>query len=62
MCAVIDVMKVEVGKKAKSNHKVSTTTEEDGTTGEKSKWMSNAQLWTGDSSQGVEELEVRFDA
>lgn len=48
---VIDVMKVEAEKK--SDHKE----EDEGATGDKSKWMSTAQLWTGDSGRDDAESE-----
>ncbi|WVZ61595.1 hypothetical protein U9M48_011447 [Paspalum notatum var. saurae] len=45
---VIDVMKEEAGKKEEEEK---TAAEEDGAAGDKSKWMSTAQLWTGDSGR-----------
>ena len=59
VCAVIDVMKAEAGTKTKNDRKA---TEEDGAAGDKSKWMSTAQLWTGDSGREDAASEVRFDA
>lgn len=49
LAEVIDVMKAEAGKKARSDRKAAA--EEDGAAGDKSKWMSTAQLWTGDSGR-----------
>uniref|UniRef100_A0A0A9H211 HTH myb-type domain-containing protein n=1 Tax=Arundo donax TaxID=35708 RepID=A0A0A9H211_ARUDO len=49
---VIDVMKEEAEKK-KSDRKE----EDEGATGDKSKWMSTAQLWTGDSGRDGAESE-----
>ncbi|KAF8783641.1 hypothetical protein HU200_000438 [Digitaria exilis] len=54
---VIDVMKAEAGKKTKSDHKTVMTIEEEGTPGDKSKWMSTAQLWTGNSNREDAESE-----
>lgn len=55
---MIDVMKAEAGKKARSDRKAAA--EEDGAAGDKSKWMSTAQLWTGDSGRDDDsESEVR---
>ncbi|KAJ1287470.1 hypothetical protein BS78_02G012300 [Paspalum vaginatum] len=51
---VIDVMKEEAGKKVgeKSDGNLNLmAAEEDGAAGDKSKWMSTAQLWTGDSGR-----------
>ncbi|KAG2639572.1 hypothetical protein PVAP13_2KG002700 [Panicum virgatum] len=48
LAEVIDVMKAEAGTKTKSDRKAA---EEDGAAGDKSKWMSTAQLWTGDSGR-----------
>lgn len=60
MCVVIDVMKAEAGKKMKRDLKAAE--EEDGTAGDKTEWMSMAQLWTRDSSQEDKESDVRFNA
>ncbi|CAO2140852.1 unnamed protein product [Urochloa humidicola] len=54
---VIDVMKAEAGKKTKSDCKMATVAEEDGAAGDKSKWMSTAQLWTGESGREDAESE-----
>ena len=56
VCAVMDVMKAEAGTKTKSDRKAA---EEDGAAGDKSKWMSTAQLWTGDSGREDAESEVQ---
>jgi hypothetical protein len=55
-------MKAEAGKKARSDRKVaSATVEEDDTVGDKSKWMSMAQLWTSDIEWEEDaKLEVIF--
>lgn len=56
--AVIDAMKAEAGKEATSDRKVAAAVaEEDSTAGDKSKWMSTAQLWTGDSGREEEDAE-----
>ncbi|KAF8783855.1 hypothetical protein HU200_000297 [Digitaria exilis] len=55
LAEVIDVMKAEAGKK-KIKRDCKAAAEEDGATGDKSKWMSTAQLWTGDNS-GREDVE-----
>ncbi|CAN6222228.1 unnamed protein product [Urochloa humidicola] len=57
LAEVIDVMKAEAGKKTKSDCKVAAAAEEDGAAGDKSKWMSTAQLWTGDSDRKDAESE-----
>ncbi|OEL16467.1 Myb family transcription factor EFM [Dichanthelium oligosanthes] len=57
LAEVIDVMKGEAGKKTKSDRKVVAAAEEDGAAGDKSKWMSTAQLWTGDSGREDAESE-----
>ncbi|CAN6212928.1 unnamed protein product [Urochloa humidicola] len=57
LAEVIDVMKAEAGKKTKSDCKVDAAAEEDGAAGDKSKWMSTAQLWTGDSGRKDAESE-----
>ncbi|CAN6180985.1 unnamed protein product [Urochloa humidicola] len=57
LAEVIDVMKAEAGKKTKSDCKVAAAAEEDGAAGDKSKWMSTAQLWTGDSGRKDAESE-----
>ena len=62
VCAVIDVMKAEAGTKTKGDRKAAVAVEEDGAAGDKSKWMSTAQLWTGDSGREDAASEVRFDA
>lgn len=72
MCAVIDVMKEEAGKKKtttrRSDRRLASAAadeeeeEEDGATADKSKWMSTAQLWTGDSGREDGESEVRHDS
>ncbi|GJN10477.1 hypothetical protein PR202_ga28572 [Eleusine coracana subsp. coracana] len=55
LASVIDVMKEEAEKK-KNDRKE----EEDGAAGDKSKWMSTAQLWTGGSGRDAAESEVRI--
>lgn len=69
VCAVIDVMKEEAGKKTtrRSDRSLAAAAavaedEEDGAAGDKSKWMSTAQLWTGDSGRQDAESEVRHDS
>lgn len=66
VCAVIDVMKEEAGKKTRTRSDRSLVAaeeeEEDGAAGDKSKWMSTAQLWTGDSGREDAEPEVRHDS
>lgn len=72
MCAVIDVMKEEAGKKKtttrRSDRRMASAAadeeeeEEDGATADKSKWMSTAQLWTGDCGREDKEPEVRHDS
>ncbi|CAO1939357.1 unnamed protein product [Urochloa humidicola] len=58
LAEVIDVMKAEAGKKTKSDRKAAAAAaEEDGAAGDKSKWMSTAQLWTGDSGREDAESE-----
>ncbi|RLM87548.1 transcription factor PCL1-like [Panicum miliaceum] len=57
LAEVIDVMKAEAGTKTKSDRKAAAAAEEDGTAGDKSKWMSTAQLWTGDSGREDAESE-----
>ena len=59
VCAVIDVMKAEAGTKTKGDRKAAVAVEEDGAAGDKSKWMSTAQLWTGDSGREDAESEVQ---
>ncbi|RLN34677.1 transcription factor PCL1-like [Panicum miliaceum] len=54
LAEVIDVMKAEAGTKTKSDRKAA---EEDGAAGDKSKWMSTAQLWTGDYGREDAESE-----
>ncbi|KAK3126216.1 hypothetical protein QOZ80_7AG0553290 [Eleusine coracana subsp. coracana] len=54
LASVIDVMKEEAEKK-KNDRKE----EEDGAAGDKSKWMSTAQLWTGGSGRDAAESERR---
>lgn len=61
---VIDVMKEEAGKKTtrRSDRSLAAAAavaedEEDGAAGDKSKWMSTAQLWTGDSGRQDAESE-----
>ncbi|EER95793.2 transcription factor HHO2 [Sorghum bicolor] len=57
---VIDVMKEEAGKKTtkRSDRSLPAAEEdEDGAAGDKSKWMSTAQLWTGDSGREDAESE-----
>ncbi|XP_039812147.1 transcription factor HHO5-like [Panicum virgatum] len=56
LAEVIDVMKAEAGTKTKNDRKA---TEEDGAAGDKSKWMSTVQLWTGDSGREDAESEVQ---
>jgi hypothetical protein len=53
--AVIDVVK-ELSEKKKNDRKE----EEDRAAGDKSQWMSTAQLWTGGSVLDAAEAEVRF--
>jgi hypothetical protein len=73
VCAVIDVMKEEAGKKKtttrrRSDRRLASAAaddeeeEADGATADKSKWMSTAQLWTGDSGREDAESEVRHDS
>jgi hypothetical protein len=72
VCAVIEVMKEEAGKKKtttrRSDRRLASAAaeeeeeEEDGATADKSKWMSTAQLWTGDSGREDAESEVRHDS
>lgn len=66
VCAVIDVMKEEAGKKTRTRSDRSLVAaeeeEEDGAAGDKSKWMSTAQLWTGDSGLEDAEPEVGHDS
>ncbi|PUZ68263.1 hypothetical protein GQ55_2G011800 [Panicum hallii var. hallii] len=57
LAEVIDVMKAEAGTKTKSDRKAAVAAEEDGAAGDKSKWMSTAQLWTGDSGREDAESE-----
>ncbi|CAL5091931.1 unnamed protein product [Urochloa decumbens] len=58
LAEVIDVMKAEAGKKTKSDRKAAAAAaEEDSAAGDKSKWMSTAQLWTGDSGREDAESE-----
>ncbi|KAG2631316.1 hypothetical protein PVAP13_2NG008600 [Panicum virgatum] len=59
LAEVIDVMKAEAGTKTKGDRKAAVAVEEDGAAGDKSKWMSTAQLWTGDS--GREDAESEQD-
>lgn len=62
---MIDVMKEEAGKKTtkRSDRSLPAAEEdEDGAAGDKSKWMSTAQLWTGDSGREDAESEVRHDS
>jgi hypothetical protein len=54
--AVIDVLKEEAERKKNGRQ------EEDGAGGDKSEWMSTAQLWTGGSGRGAAEPEVRSDS
>jgi len=62
-------MKEEAGKKTTRRNDRSLPAaaaaadeEEDGAAGDKSKWMSTAQLWTGDSGREDAESEVRHDS
>lgn len=62
-------MKEEAGKKTtrRSDRSLAAAAavaedEEDGAAGDKSKWMSTAQLWTGDSGRQDAESEVRHDS
>nr|CAB3451756.1 unnamed protein product [Digitaria exilis] len=57
LAEVIDVMKAETGKKMKSDHKTAMTIEEEGALGDKSKWMSTAQLWISDANREDAESE-----
>ncbi|KAG2631317.1 hypothetical protein PVAP13_2NG008600 [Panicum virgatum] len=57
LAEVIDVMKAEAGTKTKGDRKAAVAVEEDGAAGDKSKWMSTAQLWTGDSGREDAESE-----
>ncbi|CAL5077248.1 unnamed protein product [Urochloa decumbens] len=57
LAEVIDVMKAEAGKKTKSDRKAAAAAEEESAAGDKSKWMSTAQLWTGDSGREDAESE-----
>lgn len=55
---MIDVIKEEAEKEKKDDR--DEEEEEDGATGDKSKWMSTAQLWTSGSGRDAAEPEVRF--
>ena len=52
---MIDVMKKEAEEKKRDGDR-----EEDAGAGDKSNWMSTAQLWTGDSGRGDDASEVGF--
>jgi hypothetical protein len=54
--AVIDVIKKEVEEKKRGGDREEE--KEDAGAGDKSNWMSTAQLWTGDSGRGDDASEV----